>query len=142
MTRLLLAILIGATTAGCIVDNSTTSTTASPSTTPVDRNVVTTIYFGLSVGDAGDVVPPGEWEAFVSNDIATTLPAGFTIVDATGRWMDHDSVVREPSRLLIVVHDGSAKSSRELDALRETYKKRFKQESVLRVDTPASRVSF
>lgn len=142
MKRLLSLLVVGALSAGCIVDNSTTSTTTAASTSPVKHDVVTTIYFGLGVGDAGDLIPPAAWEEFVRKDVADALPAGFTIVDAMGRWKDNDSVVREPSRMLIVIHDGSPEMSRKLDQLRATYKSRFKQESVLRVDTPASLVSF
>jgi hypothetical protein len=146
MKRLLSLLLVGALSAGCIVGNSSTSTTAAVDTvavpTSATKQVVTTIYFGLGIGDKGDVIPPAAWEEFVRKDIADALPAGFTIIDATGRWKDNDSVVREPSRMLIVIHDGSPLMSRKLDQLRATYKSRFKQESVLRVDTPASLVSF
>lgn len=127
---------------GCSYSSRTTHSTNVVAATQPSAGVVSTLYFGLGVGDAGGLLAPGDWEQFVSVDIANTLPAGFTIIESTGRWKDGDSVVREPSRMLIVIHDGSAESSAKLDRLRETYKARFKQESVLRVDTPAERVSF
>jgi hypothetical protein len=141
MRRTITLLTVALLSTGCIVDTSTTSTTT-VAPTPARRDVVTTLYFGLGVGDAGDLVPPGAWEQFVSVDVANALPAGFTVIESTGRWKDKDSVVREPSRMLIVIHDGSDATSKKLDLLRETYKNRFKQESVLRVDTPADRVSF
>lgn len=137
MQRILPLLVVVLISSGCIVDNSTTSTVAA-----TKHDVVTTLYFGLGVGDAGDLVAPGAWEDFVSTDIANALPAGFTVIESTGRWKDKDSVVREPSRMLVVIHDGSEATSQKLDLLRETYKNRFKQESVLRVDTPAEKVSF
>lgn len=44
------------------------------------------------------------------------------------------SLPKEDSRVLILLYEGGAASSRDIDAIRDAYTTLFDQESVLRVD--------
>ncbi|HBT4794577.1 TPA: DUF3574 domain-containing protein, partial [Klebsiella quasipneumoniae subsp. similipneumoniae] len=62
---------------------------------------------------------------------------GLTVFDAHGQWLGQNGqVVREQSKALMVIHGHDAQSEAGIEALREGYKSRFAQESVMRVDQP------
>ena len=82
-----------------------------------------------------------EWRAFVSAEVIPRLPDGFTVLAARGRWADERGARDEDSRVLLVVHPAGEAIDRSLDEIREAYRKRFHQRSVLRLDSP-TRVRF
>ncbi len=91
----------------------------------------TELYFGLRRPD-GSVVARGEFEAFLS-EATHTLPDGFTLYEAEGRWQGGNT---EPSHVLVVLHRGEPQIDVGLERLRALYKMRFAQQSVLRADAP------
>jgi hypothetical protein len=96
--------------------------------------VATQLFFGLSRPD-GSLVSEAAWQSFLA-DVATPLfPAGFTILVAQGQWRQDGTaaIIREPSRVLIIVHGDPADENRIM-ALIASYKTRFAQQSVLRLD--------
>ncbi len=106
-----------------------------------DRMVETDLYFGLSKPGGGEVSDK-EWSDFSDKYISAVFKDGSTTIDASGAWRDsHDKYTTEPSRMVICVHKDDAQVSAQIDSLRSTYKKLFKQQSVLRVDKEAE-VSF
>jgi hypothetical protein len=107
-------------------------------TTPVHDWVRTELYFGLSRRD-GSVITEQEWAGFVNTLIAPRFPAGFTVVPAQGYFGSRDqSPHSEPTRLLILFHDPSARDGADDDIsfVAAEYARKFDQESVLRVDAP------
>jgi hypothetical protein len=99
----------------------------------------TELYFGRSMPNGGQV-SDAEWQAFVDEVVAPRFPDGFTVLDASGGWRGADGkVVREPSKVLVVVH--GARDEDDIEAIRAAYLQRFKQESVLVVEERA-RVGF
>lgn len=96
----------------------------------------TQLFFGAAIGDGGTRVDDGAWRAFVEAAILPRFPDGFTVMDAQGLWRSAATggVVREPSRILLVLHPDDAESNRRLDAIAADYKARFRQDSVLRLD--------
>ncbi|MCS2172451.1 DUF3574 domain-containing protein [Scandinavium sp. TWS1a] len=96
----------------------------------------TTLYFGLS-RPAGKDITPQEWQQFVDNDVTPRFRDGLTVLDARGQWLGNDGkVAREQSKALMLVHGIDAQSESNIEALRNVYKSRFAQESVMRVDNP------
>ncbi|GAB4239138.1 MAG: DUF3574 domain-containing protein [Candidatus Methylacidiphilales bacterium] len=95
------------------------------------------LYFGLSRPDGG-VVSSQQWEDFVDDEIVARFPDGFTVIPAEGAWRvkGEEGTRREPTRILVVIHPGDKASSVCLEALRSAYRRRFGQQSVLRVDSP------
>lgn len=99
------------------------------------------LYFGLSRAD-GDRVSDQEFQAFIDQEVTPRFPDGFTIVHGYGQWRQQDGVIaREASRMLVLLHKKNAENHIEIEGLRASYRQRFKQESVLRVDS-TSCVSF
>jgi hypothetical protein len=94
------------------------------------------LYFGRNIG-TGLGVTDSAWTGFVRDVVGTRLE-GFTFWTAEGAWRGH----REPSFVLEIVHaERSASADSAIVAIINEYKRRFSQESVLRVVTP-SRASF
>jgi hypothetical protein len=65
--------------------------------------------------------------------VTPRFPAGFSVADIDGQYRNAGgAIVRERSKQLLIVGGGEAK----LDAIRDAYKRRFSQESVLLVESP------
>jgi hypothetical protein len=102
--------------------------------------IKTELYFGLS--KPGGIVSEDEWGRFVDQQITPAFKEGLTILDAHGQWQnDKGSVIKEGTKLLILIHKPDREKSAAIEAIINQYKKQFQQESVLRVTTPAG-VSF
>jgi hypothetical protein len=85
--------------------------------------------------DIGHRVGVGEksWRRFVVHEITPRFPDGLTVTDASGQWRDPTSgrIVREPSKLVIIVLPGNADDEARLDAVVSAYKRQFHQQSVV-----------
>lgn len=92
------------------------------------------LYFGLRRGDGG-LIAREELEAFVASEVVPTLPSGFTLYEAEGRWIAEGRDEREPSRVLVVLHRGEPRIEAGLEQVRVRYKQRFAQQVVLRADS-------
>ena len=109
-------------------------------TADVRRWVSDTLYFGMSRPGGG--VSEAEWKDFLAEVVTPRFPGGFTVWKAEGQWRDKAGKVgREPSRVLQVLHLDGPVDEKAVQEIREGYKKRFAQESVLRVEEEG-RVSF
>jgi hypothetical protein len=99
--------------------------------------VATQLFFGLSLPDGG-TVGEAEWRSFLAETVTPLFPAGFTVLTSEGQWRDEGTaaIVREPSRILLIVHSAGADEA-ALAALIDAYKTRFHQQSVLRLDMKA-----
>jgi hypothetical protein len=100
------------------------------------------LYFGRNVARTLGVTDSA-WAVFVTDVVSARLPSGFTFWTATGEWRGADGrSTREPSFVLEVVHPaGSAATESAIVAIIAEYKRRFNQESVLRVVT-AGRAAY
>ena len=99
------------------------------------------LYFGLSRVGKPEVTAE-QFEAFVTEVVTPRFPDGLTLLDGTGQWRNaHGTIVREHSKVLIVIHARTAETNAFIEAIRAEYKRRFEQESVMRVISPA-RVGF
>src|SRR5437016_11186957 len=92
------------------------------------------LYFGRNVAQKLGVTDSA-WAVFVTDVVSARLPNGFTFWTATGEWRGADGrSTREPSFVLEVVHPaGSAATEAAILTIIAEYKRRFGQESVLRV---------
>lgn len=72
---------------------------------------------------------PG-FEDFLDRSVTPRFPAGLTVLDGAGRWRAPDGrMTQEPSKLVLIVtpdRDALAK----LQAIRDEFKARFRQQSV------------
>lgn len=95
------------------------------------------IYFGRNRPDGG-TVSDAEWRAFLDEVVTPKFPDGFTVIAATGQWKGQSGAVeREPSAILALLHTGSEADRAAVAAVAAEYKRRFRQEAVLRERTPA-----
>ena len=100
------------------------------------------LYFGRNVANTLGVTDSA-WTVFVGEVVGARLPKGFTYWAAEGEWKGSDGRPnREPSFVLEVVHaPRSAAADSAILAIIAEYRRRFGQESVLRVVT-AGRASY
>jgi hypothetical protein len=92
-------------------------------------------YFGLAI-PGGGVVSESDWQRFVDEEITPRFPDGLTITDASGQWKGVTGIVHERSKRLFVVLPDAASAAAKLEAVRAAYRTRFRQDSVLIVETP------
>jgi hypothetical protein len=98
------------------------------------------LLFGTARRD-GQPVSDGEWRAFLDAEVTPRFPDGFTVLSGYGQYRDAaGKIVQEGARMLIVWHAPRDRNG-DIEAIREAYKARFAQESVLRSDG-ANCVSF
>ena len=99
------------------------------------------LLFGLGKQSGGEVSEE-EWRSFVATEVTPRFPDGLTILTAYGQWRGRSGeIAKEPSRMLMIWHRRDVGSETEIEAIRQAYKTRFGQESVMRVDS-VSCVSF
>ena len=81
-------------------------------------------------------------DGFVDREVTPRFPDGLTLFAGAGQWRGADgTIVKEGSRVLVLLHPDTPEVERNLAAIRNAYVAQFAQESVLRVDG-ASCVSF
>ena len=83
---------------------------------------------------SGEVVDDAAWDAFLGDTVTPRFPDGLTVLDARGQWRDSEGLIsRERSKLLVVLAPPGGGEMRLIDEVTDEYKRRFGQESVLRV---------
>jgi len=93
-----------------------------------------TLYFGLN-RPAGPEITAEEWQQFVEKDVTPRFRDGLTVFNANGQWLGNDGkLARESSKVIMLIHTSDAQSNSKIETLRNTYKSRFSQDSVMRVD--------
>jgi hypothetical protein len=93
--------------------------------------VRTTLYFGLSRAK-GPAVSELEWQLFLRDEVTKRFPDGLTVWEATGQWRTAAGTLdREQSKVLLLVHPDTAAARQSVQAVIDSYRKAFDQESVL-----------
>ncbi len=94
------------------------------------------LMFGRNVGDKLGV-SEDDWRKFVDEVVTPRFPDGLSVIDVQGQWRASTGViVREPSKVLLLVLDGGPDDPAKIANIRQAYKDRFHQESVLLVSRP------
>jgi hypothetical protein len=136
--------LLALSLALCAVPQARAETAAQPGIScPANATLMARLelLFGMSRRDAPPVSDT-EWQSFVDEEVTPRFPDGLTIVQGYGQWRNSKGVIaKENSRVLMVWHEPKPDSEERIEAIRSAYKARFKQESVMRVDS-FSCVSF
>lgn len=95
------------------------------------------LVFGL-----GHQVSETSFMDFLKAEVTPRFPDGLSLFTAYGQWRNGKGrLVRERARLLLIWHAANAESEAKIEAIRAAYKKRFRQESVLRAESQSC-VSF
>src|SRR5262245_10893171 len=98
----------------------------------------TELYFGRNKPD-GKEVTRKEFDEFLSGFVTERFPDGLTVLKGSGQFLNSKGdVERERSVVLILLYPTSARNEKhiKIEEIREEYKTRFMQQSVLRVDDP------
>jgi uncharacterized protein DUF3574 len=103
---------------------------------------VVELMFGRKIADR-IAVTEDEWTHFVDQEITPRFPDGLTVFSAAGQRRDQSSnrIVREPSKIVLIVLPGKAEDLARVNEIAQAYKARFKQQSVGVILRPAC-VSF
>jgi hypothetical protein len=122
--------------AGC-TGRASPSTAPSPSCAMGDTALVRDVlYFGRN-RPGGGTVTDEEWQSFLDQVLTPRFPAGLTVVAATGQWKGKSGLVeQERSEVVTVFHSADEAARRAVIEAVVEYKRRFRQEAVLRERMP------
>ena len=134
--RLLMALVAAAAVAGCASRGSPPLPHALVCPAGQSRALEAELVFGRDVG-AKLGVSEDDWRRFVDEVVTPRFPEGLSVMDVQGQWRASNGVVvREPSKVLLLVLDGGPDDQAKIANIRQAYKDRFHQESVLLVTQP------
>jgi Protein of unknown function (DUF3574) len=95
-------------------------------------STVDSLYFGAAY--PGGVVTAEQWQMFVDSVVTPRFPEGLTLWQAAGQYRTNAGIIQhEASWVLQLVHQDAAQGETAIDEIRTEYRRRFRQESVLRV---------
>jgi hypothetical protein len=91
------------------------------------------LVFGRSSDDPNHPrVTETDFTRFLDEEVTPRFPDGLTVIDAQGRWSaPAGNAVEEQSKMVMIVLPGHHDDRAKLDAVREAYKRRYHQQSVL-----------
>ncbi len=99
------------------------------------------LYFGLNKPN-GTQISETEWQNFLNQVITPRFKKGLTVLDTQGQYLSNNGeLVKEKSRVVILIYEMNAETNRAIDEIIDEYKRRFEQESVMRI-TNEVKVSF
>ena len=109
---------------------------------PLEPQQVVELLLGRKIGDRLGVSET-QFLNFLDREITPRFPDGLTVYDARGQYRDSERkrIVREPSKVVMIVLPGNPEDMARLNEIADAYKKRFRQQSVGIVLRPAC-VSF
>jgi hypothetical protein len=99
------------------------------------------LFFGLNIANQPGVTDAA-FAQFVDQEITPRFPDGLTVMDGGGHWRGSENVlIREASKIVLIVLPNEGDAEQRIAAVRESYKARFRQDSVLLITQPSC-VSF
>jgi Protein of unknown function (DUF3574) len=94
------------------------------------------LYFGRNL-PSGAVVSEEQFRQFLADVVTPRFPDGLSVIDVAGQFRSSTGIiVREPSKLLVILVPDAAAVADEIAQVVRIYKRRFDQESVLRAEHP------
>jgi hypothetical protein len=95
------------------------------------------LYFGRRI-PGGGTVGDDAWAAFLRDVVTPRFPAGLTVWRAQGQWRDAaGSVLAEDVVVVEILHSASPDADAAIEEIAGEYRRRFRQEAVMRVRAPA-----
>jgi hypothetical protein len=129
------AVIAAAALAACATTPPRTASVSPPHACPTGQSRATTaeLVFGRNIGESLGVSDE-DWRRFIDQDVTPRFPDGFSVMDVQGQWRaSNGKLIREPSKVLYLILDGGPDDGAKIAHIRDAYKQRFKQESVLLV---------
>ncbi|MHB8268663.1 DUF3574 domain-containing protein [Bradyrhizobium sp.] len=97
---------------------------------PAQPMTTAELLFGRNIGNRVGV-SEADFAQFTAREITPRFPDGLTVIEARGQWRDAGTIIREPSKLVLVTFADDAQKRANLDAIIDAYKLKFSQKSVL-----------
>ncbi len=97
---------------------------------PAQPMTTAELLFGRNIGNRVGV-SEADFLQFTAREITPRFPDGLTVIDARGQWRDAGTIIREPSKLVLITFSDDAQKRANLDAIIDAYKLKFSQKSVL-----------
>jgi hypothetical protein len=91
------------------------------------------LYFGRRIGDTG-LVSEAMFKRFLAEVVTPRFPDGLTVLDAAGQFRSGNRIVREPTKLLVLLVPDRSAVAHKVASVIDRYKRRFRQQSVLRTE--------
>lgn len=93
------------------------------------------MLFGTS-RSKGPPITEEEWASFLDAEVTPRFPTGLTTLRGPGQWRgSYGRLAKEQTHILVIWHEPSPRADADIEAIRSAYKSRFRQESVMRVDS-------
>ena len=103
---------------------------------PLKPAVEVGLYFGRNIAGGGEV-SEADWASFLATEVTPRFPDGLSVVDVAGQWRGPSGEIsRERSKMLIVVVFDAPAHAPKIQALIDSYLRRFRQREVLRTERP------
>jgi hypothetical protein len=89
------------------------------------------LYFGQSVKNRGPVTAK-EWKDFLVKTVTPRFPAGFTVHDAYGQWLNAEihKVIGEKTKVIVIATEDTAQARTSIAEIADAFRTLYHQESV------------
>ena len=105
-------------------------------TAPLKPALEVNLYFGRDIETGGEV-SEAQWAEFMTAEVTPRFPDGLSVLNVAGQSRNSkNQTLRERTKLLVVVVFDAPAHRAKVDAIVETYDKRFGQQGVFRVEKP------
>lgn len=95
------------------------------------------LFLGRDI-PGGGTVSDADWASFLEEVVTPRFPQGLTVWHADGQWLDEAGrTVREAVLVVEVLHPPGSEHDRAVSEIAEEYRRRYRQEAVLRVTVEA-----
>jgi len=113
-----------------------------PATNEIRTNIFVQdeLYFGINK-PAGQV-SERDFQWFLQQEVTPRFPDGLTVLDANGQFLGSKGIIKEKTKLLILIHSNREEDKQEIQEIIDEYKTKFQQESVQRVTSMPKQVRF
>ena len=91
------------------------------------------MFLGMGQTEGNDFVTDFDLMDFVDEEVSPHFFGGYTMIRATGAWLDMDEqkTITEPSAVLVVMHPVSEETYLALEDIGKAYMERFNQPVIL-----------
>jgi hypothetical protein len=100
---------------------------------PLERWTEIDLYFGRNIAGVGEV-SERQFRNFLAQTVTPRFPDGLSLADIAGQFRVGRQVIREKTKLVVLLVPDAAEAAPKVAAIVGTYKRRFRQQSVLRTE--------
>lgn len=129
----LVALMMTAMAVPVAAEQSAVAAQSSACKAPLEAWTEINLYFGRNIAGIGEVTEQ-QFRQFAREVVTPRFPDGLTLLDALGQFHDGNRIVRERSKVLVLLVPDSGETAGKVAQVVREYKRRFQQQSVLRTE--------